>query len=94
MEARDLRHRPVAECSSSVVAVELASSSQPPPRLPLRAVLHQSAVLRMIRRGCSVFAAVAAATMPLVWVVLEETRASVTSRCLSGRSAVAIRSAG
>ena len=96
MEAPVLRRRPVAKCSSLAAAGELASSSQPPPppRLLLRLVSHQSAALRMIRWGCSVFAAVAAATMPLVRAVLGETRVSVTSRCPSGRSAAATRSIG
>ena len=90
-----LRHRPVAECSSSVAVEELASSSQPPPpRLPLRAVARRSAGLRMTRWGYCVFAVVAAAMMPPVRAGFEGMRASVSSRCLSGRNAAAVRSVG
>ena len=92
-EALVLRRRPVAECSSSVVAGELASSLQPL-QLLLEVVVRQSAVLRMIRWGCSVVVAVAAAMRPLGRVEPGGVRVSVTSRCPSERSVAAVRSVG
>jgi len=93
--ARVLRQgrRSVAECSSSVVEEELASFSRLL-RLPLEVVVHQSVVLRMRVWGCSVFAVVVVAMMPLVRVELEGTRVSVLSRCPGGRSAVVVRLVG
>ena len=79
------RHRSLAGCSSSVVVEELASFSRPLRRL-LEVVVYQSAALRKKEWGCSVFAVVAAATMPLATVELEEMRVFVSIQRLSGRS--------
>ena len=93
MEARVLRHRSVAKCSSSVVAEELASFSQLL-LLRLEVVVRLFAVLRMKGWGCSVFAVGAVATMLLARVELEGVLVVVWIRCLSGRNAAAVRSVG
>jgi hypothetical protein len=86
---RQGRHS-VAKCSSSAVEAELASFWQLL-RPPLEVVVLQSVVLRMRGWVCFGSAVVVAAMMLLVRVELEEVLVSVSSRCLSGRIAVAVR---